>query len=72
MSTQEELTNRYVGLIKRAYELKDTEAMNALIYTQTTDVETECNGLMTYDREIVKPDLQKVFNANRGKFPTAP
>ena len=72
LSTKEELTNRYVGLIKRAYELKDTEAMNALIYTQTTDVETECNGLMTYDREIVKPDLQKVFDANRGKFPTAP
>lgn len=31
----------------------------AAVYTQTTDVETEVNGLMTYDREIVK------FNENR-------
>ena len=69
LSTKEELTARYVGLIKRAYELKDSEAMNAFIYTQTTDVETECNGLMTYDREIVKPELQKVSDANQGKFP---
>jgi hypothetical protein len=26
------------------------------VYTQTTDVETECNGLMTYDREVIKMD----------------
>lgn len=31
----------------------------AAVYTQTTDVETEVNGIMTYDREIVK------FNENR-------
>ena len=24
------------------------------IYTQTTDVETECNGLLTYDRAVIK------------------
>jgi hypothetical protein len=28
--------------------------LSAAIYTQTTDVETEVNGLMTYDREVVK------------------
>ena len=35
--------------------------MAAAVYTQTTDVEGEVNGLMTYDREIVKydPDLLK-------------
>ena len=26
----------------------------AAVYTQTTDVEVEVNGLMTYDREIIK------------------
>ena len=30
------------------------EGLTAAIYTQLTDVESECNGLMTYDREIVK------------------
>ena len=72
MTTPEELTNRYVGLVKRVYELKDSDGLNAMIYTQTTDVETECNGLMTYDRAVVKPDLQKAADANRGKFSPGP
>ena len=32
----------------------------AAVYTQTTDVEGEVNGLMTYDREIVKFDEEKL------------
>ncbi len=28
--------------------------LSAAIYTQTTDVEIECNGLMTYDRKVIK------------------
>ena len=32
---------------------------------QTTDVEIEINGLMTYDREIVKPDAKRVTAANQ-------
>jgi beta-galactosidase/beta-glucuronidase len=71
MADQAELTSRYVALLQSAYQLKDTAGLNAVIYTQTTDVETECNGLLTYDREIVKPDLQKIADANRGKFPPA-
>lgn len=67
-----ELTNHYVALLKSAYELKDKAGLNALIYTQTTDVETECNGLLTYDREIVKLDLQKAADAARGQFPPSP
>jgi beta-galactosidase/beta-glucuronidase len=72
MADQAELTSRYAALLQSAYQLKDTAGLNAVIYTQTTDVETECNGLLTYDREIVKPDLQKIADANRGKFPPAP
>src|SRR5207237_4537844 len=34
-----------------------------------TDVETECNGLMTYDREITKVDVERVRAANTGKIP---
>jgi hypothetical protein len=32
----------------------------AAIYTQTTDVEGEVNGLMTYDREVIKFDPEHV------------
>jgi DICT domain-containing protein len=30
------------------------KGLSAAVYTQTTDVEVEINGLMTYDRKVVK------------------
>jgi len=30
------------------------KGLSAAVYTQTTDVEVECNGLMTYDRKVFK------------------
>ena len=37
----------------------------AAVYTQTTDVEVEVNGLMTYDREVVKIHEDRLREANR-------
>ena len=37
----------------------------AAVYTQTTDVEGEVNGLMTYDREIIKVDIPRIAKINR-------
>ena len=37
--------------------------LNAAVYTQITDVENECNGLMTYDR-LVKPNMDRIFASN--------
>ena len=37
----------------------------AAVYTQTTDVEGEVNGLMTYDRAIIKVDIPKLAEINR-------
>ncbi|GAA4093947.1 glycoside hydrolase family 2 TIM barrel-domain containing protein [Mucilaginibacter panaciglaebae] len=34
--------------------LKTTKGLSAAVYTETTDVESELNGLLTYDREVVK------------------
>ncbi|MDE6756556.1 MAG: DUF1793 domain-containing protein, partial [Muribaculaceae bacterium] len=36
---------------------------SAAVYTQTTDVETEVNGIMTYDREVVKFDEKRIREA---------
>ena len=36
---------------------------SAAVYTQTTDVETEVNGIMTYDREVIKFDEKKIRDA---------
>jgi hypothetical protein len=38
--------------------------LNASIYTQITDVENECNGLMTYDR-VLKPDPTRIMLSNQ-------
>lgn len=64
-----ELTRKYEQLMRGVWDLKDRDGLSAAIYTQITDVETECNGLLTYDREITKVDVQRVANANRGRLP---
>ena len=38
----------------------------AAVYTQTSDVEIEVNGLMTYDREVLKFDADRLAAAHRG------
>jgi beta-galactosidase/beta-glucuronidase len=39
------------------------KGLSAAIYTQTTDCEVECNGLMTYDRKVVKVQEEKLKSA---------
>jgi hypothetical protein len=58
------LTDAYVGLIEEIAELK-SEGLNGAIYTQTTDVEIEINGLMSYDRDVLKMNSAEVSRANR-------
>jgi hypothetical protein len=64
LTTRDELTERYVALIEKLRFLIHDPGCSAAVYTQTTDVETECNGLMTYDREIIKPDSDRVRDAH--------
>jgi len=61
--TSAEATDAYVkfaekllGLIPNGY--------SAAVYTQTTDVESEVNGLMTYDRKVVKMEEEKIRKVN--------
>ncbi|MCX5685628.1 MAG: glycoside hydrolase family 2 [Planctomycetota bacterium] len=71
MADADELTRTYEKLLRTAYDLKDSAGLNAVVYTQTTDCEVECNGLMTYDR-IVKGDLVRLAAANQGDFSKVP
>jgi hypothetical protein len=47
----EALTVAYTDLTTKLFPLIGEKGLSAAIYTQTTDVEIEVNGLMTYDRE---------------------
>ena len=44
----------------------------AAVYTQTTDVEGEVNGLMTYDRKVIKMDEKKLREVNLGIIKSMP
>jgi hypothetical protein len=73
MTSPGQLTAKYIDLWKHVWELKDSEGLSAAVYTQLTDVETESNGLLTYDRKVIKVDLEKTAAAvARGEFPPAP
>ena len=58
----EELTAAYVKLLTNMRPLISV-GLSAAVYTQTTDVEVEVNGLVTYDREVVKLDQPKAKEA---------
>ena len=70
--TREELTDAYLGLIEKMKPMVSGQGLSAAVYTQTTDVEIEVNGLMTYDREVIKMDAARVAEANRQLISTAP
>ena len=44
----------------------------AFVYTQLTDVESESNGLLTYDRAVIKLLPEIIAAANKGNFPPVP
>jgi hypothetical protein len=50
---EEELKERYQKLMNDLVRLIP-KGLSAAVYTQTTDVEIETNGLMTYDRKVIK------------------
>jgi len=52
-TTQESLGAAYKDLISQMRYLI-ADGLSAAVYTQTTDVEIEVNGLMTYDRAVMK------------------
>ena len=44
------------------------KGLTAAIYTQITDVEGEVNGLLTYDRKILKMDKKKLRELNMSLY----
>jgi hypothetical protein len=57
-----ELTDAYVDLLTSMRPLIG-RGLAAAVYTQTTDVEIEVNGLMTYDRTLIKMDEPRIVAA---------
>lgn len=66
-----EYKERYVTSIKMLNQLR-AEGIAGGVYTQTTDVEGEINGLMTYDRKIIKIPAQELAGIHQRLFKPLP
>ena len=62
-NASKEVTDEYIKYTDMLYDLI-IRGFSAAVYTQTTDVEVEVNGLMTYDRKVIKVDEKRVREAN--------
>jgi beta-galactosidase/beta-glucuronidase len=58
-NSEAEYKERYVTSLKMLNELRD-KGIAGGVYTQTTDVEGEINGLLTYDRKVIKIPAQEL------------
>ncbi|MCD8740694.1 beta-galactosidase [Mucilaginibacter roseus] len=61
--TSDEMFEKYASFTKRIAELIPL-GLSAAVYTQTTDVEGETNGFMTYDRAVDKMPVNKLHEVN--------
>ncbi|MEP7143841.1 MAG: sugar-binding domain-containing protein [Ferruginibacter sp.] len=64
---RDELFKRYSELMDRIPRLIE-KGLSAAVYTQTTDVEVETNGLMTYDRREIKMPVDKLKSVHSKLF----
>ena len=66
--SKEELTTAYVDLLATQLEPWFERGLSGAVYTQTTDVEIEINGYLTYDREVVKMDVESLQKIHADLF----
>ncbi len=61
--SKDKLTDRYCQSIDVLMDFTKHGVVGA-VYTQTTDVENETNGIMTYDRKVIKFNEKQMTKAN--------
>ena len=62
--SEEDLNNEYVKYAEMILPFIP-QGMSGAIYTQTTDVEGEVNGFVTYDRKHIKYDVKRIHDVNQ-------
>ncbi|MEN6306534.1 MAG: LamG-like jellyroll fold domain-containing protein [Anaerohalosphaeraceae bacterium] len=62
VTSSEQLERLYEQYYNQLLGLNNTRGINAGVYTQLTDVETEINGLITYDRKVIKASQSYLNN----------
>jgi hypothetical protein len=72
LKTPEALEQGYLELLAGLRPLIAQPGLSAAVYTQTTDVGIEVNGLLTYDREIIKIDPKQLSAAHQKLYGPIP
>lgn len=62
--SKESLTKAYSRLYEKTIIPQIKDGLSATVYTQLTDVEDELNGILTYDREVEKIDINRIRSIN--------
>ena len=65
-----DMENLYADYTDEVRQLRDKRGMSAAVYTQFTDVETEINGFLTYDRQP-KVETARIARINHFQRPPA-
>lgn len=68
VDTPADLLYLYAEFMDQVRQLRDGKGLSAAVYTELTDVMTEINGLLTYDR-IPKVPTEKIRQVNTFQFP---
>ncbi|MBR2349909.1 MAG: glycoside hydrolase family 2 [Clostridia bacterium] len=63
-NTLESFENAYHKLFENQIIPIIDKGLSATVYTQLTDVEDEINGLITYDRKVIKVDIDRIKGLN--------
>ena len=71
MTSSKQLTDTYVYLLSEVEQMMKYFGLSCAIYTQTTDLEHEVNGLVTFDRAVEKMDISRVYEINRDVIATS-
>lgn len=65
VNSTEDLKRLFIEYAGKVEELKKQEGLCAAVYTQITDVESEINGLITYDRKVVKWNSDQLMEVRK-------
>jgi len=69
--TKDGLTNGYTKLLENQLIPWIKAGLSAAVYTQTTDVETEVNGFLTYDRKVIKMNMKALAEVHQKLLQTS-
>jgi hypothetical protein len=65
VSTYAQLLDKYTQYADVLIDFKCNSGLSAAVYTEITDVEMELNGFLTYDRKVLKGDIDDFYAVNQ-------